>query len=364
MKILFTTEQYYPVISGVSSVVTAMAEALVPLGHNVNVVTGYKQRQSSVHNGVKIFEFKIKGGFGNYYRGETQQYINFILEQNYDVIINECVQTWTTDLLLPYLSQIKAKKILHSHGFSLLSYQTKNPWAYLKTKYYYHFLHQYLRAYDHLFFLHEETVETIYCKQYHISHFSYLSNGVDKSFISSKKLNQKEDRFLLNISNYFPMKNQEYLLQAYYKAKTKAKLIFIGTEILHDYLDYLKQQKEKFDKVYGYKEVLFLHKINRKETLTYLENATLFLHSSKLEVFPMVILEAMAKGVPFLSTDVGNVKELKGGVVVHSQEEMSQWIDRLLEDKSLYEKLTHDAMDILQSRYTWERIIQRLLDVL
>ena len=152
MKILITTEQYYPMLSGVSSVVTAIAEELAHLGHDVSVATGDLQRESSIHNGVKIFEFKVQGGFGNYYQGEIQKYRDFILEQNYDVLINECVQTWSTDLILPYLAQIKAKKILHSHGFSLLSYKTKNPWAYVKAKYYYSVLPKYLKEYDHLFF--------------------------------------------------------------------------------------------------------------------------------------------------------------------------------------------------------------------
>jgi len=59
MKILITTEQYHPIKSGVSTVVTAIAEELVRLKHKVYVATECKERSSAVHNGVNIIEFKM-----------------------------------------------------------------------------------------------------------------------------------------------------------------------------------------------------------------------------------------------------------------------------------------------------------------
>lgn len=359
MKILITTEQYYPIKSGVSSVVTSIAQELVAQGHSVYVATGFCKREVLVYNGVNIIEFKISGGFGNYYRGEIQKYIDFVNSFDCDVLINECVQTWSTDLLLKYLSAFKCKKILHSHGFSLLSYKTKNPLAYVKAKFYYRKLHKYLKSYNHIFLLHEHTVETLYLKKYNIDNYSYLPNGVDEKFLACHKIEQS-DKYLLNISNYFPLKNQEFLLEAYYKSKTKYRLVLIGESILKEYLKKLQDLKKRFDEIYGFKRVDFLLNISRKETEQYLQNATLFLHSSKLEVFPMVIVESMAKGVPFVSTDVGNVSTLPGGYVVSSIEVMADKIDDLLSNTQEYNKKLQEGLSLIHDKLLWSKIVKKL----
>jgi glycosyltransferase involved in cell wall biosynthesis len=360
MKILITTEQYYPIKSGVSSVVTSIAEQLVQVGHEVYVATSFEHRKELIQNGVAIIEFKVYGGFGNYYRGEVQKYKDFIQNFECDVMINECVQTWGTDLILKELQNLKAKKIfLHSHGFSLLAYKTKNPWAYIKGKFYYWTLHKYLKKYDHIFLLHEKTVETPYLKKYNITNFSYLPNGVNENFIVKENINKKE-HYLINISNYFPMKNQEFLLEAYYKSDTKYPLILIGNSILKDYLSRLKKLKIGFDQKYGFKKVEFKYQISRNETEKYLENATLFLHSSKLEVFPMVIVESMAKGIPFISTDVGNVNDLQGGIVVQTIDDMAMMINKFLLDKNIYNKYSNEGLILIKEELAWKVLVKVL----
>ncbi|AYJ79912.1 hypothetical protein AN286_06980 [Aliarcobacter cryaerophilus ATCC 43158] len=364
MKILITTEQYYPIKSGVSSVVTAIAEELVKIDYAVYVATGFENRKELTHNGVNIIEFKVFGGFGNYYRGETEQYKEFIKNFECDVMINECVQTWSTDLILDSLDVLKAKKkFLHSHGFSLLAYRTKNPWAYIKGKFFYWTLYKYLKKYDHIFLLHDKTVETSYLNKYGINSYSYLPNGVNEDFIAEDIL-EKKDKYILNISNYFPLKNQEFLLEAYYKAKTNYKLILIGNSILKDYLNKLKKLKSGYDKEYGVKEVHFLYDISRDKTEKYLEDATIFLHSSKLEVFPMVIVESMGKGIPFLCTDVGNVKELCEELVVYNIDEMASKIDVLLTNDSKYKKLSTDLLLEVKANLNWKIICKNLSDKL
>ena len=85
-------------------------------------------------------------------------------------------------------------------------------------------------------------------------------------------------------------------------------------------------------------------------------DATLFLHGSKLEAFPIVILEAMATATPFISTDVGNVQELKGGIVIHDEKEMSQTIDNLLNNPDQYIKYSNSGRNDVLRSYNWNAI--------
>jgi len=364
VKILITTEQYYPIKSGVASVVTSIAEELVNRGHQVYVTTSFQHRDKRIYNGVHIKEFKIYGGFGNYYRGEIEEYIRFVVDFDCDVMINECVQTWPTDLILDHLKDIKAKKVLHSHGFSLLSYKTRNPWAYIKAKFYYSKLYKYLREYHHIFLLHEKTVETPYLRKHNIQNFSYVPNGIDDNFIINDNQIEKKEKYIINISNYFPQKNQEFLMEAYYQSGTSYKLIMIGSSVLKNYLDRLKRLKIQFDKKYGFKEVEFFLDIPRERTVEYLEGATLFLHSSLLEVFPVVIIESMAKGVPFVSTDVGNISDLSGGRVVQNVDEMAREIEAITNNKIIYDKMVLDALKLIKTDLNWSKIVEKLDKVL
>ena len=51
----------------------------------------------------------------------------------------------------------------------------------------------------------------------------------------------------------------------------------------------------------------------------YLKNAKLFVTGSTREAFPVVIVESMASGIPFICTDVGCVRFLPGGVVAKNK---------------------------------------------
>ncbi len=357
MTILITTEQFPPLKSGIATVVSELAKALSDLGHIITIATAKRpERNPSDYPHLTIREFDIRGGFGNFYRGETQSYVDFVLNATYDVIINECVQTWNSDLLFPYLSKIKGVKILHSHGLSLYRAKSKNPWAKLKALFYYRTLIHHLNQYDKVMVLSLVASEIPYFKRHHFNNFEILPNGVPLELIAQEAKTISDTPLLLSISNFFPMKNQELILKAFYLTHSSAPLVFIGSKELHGYLDTLKQLKHSLDSLYGRRDVRFYTELSRKETLDYLNRATLFLHGSKLEAFPMVILEAMATATPWICTNVGNVEELSGGIIIDSAEEMAKAIDTLLNDKQFYSHYSNEALSSIHNTYDYKSI--------
>jgi glycosyltransferase involved in cell wall biosynthesis len=365
LKILITAEQYPPILSGVATVVSELANALSKQGHIVTVVTKKIQgRDLSAYPDVRIVEFDIQGNFGSYYRGETKAYIDFVLNSDADVIINECVQTWNADLLFPYLDQIGATKILHSHGFSLLTFRSRNPWANLKAKFYYRSLNKNLEKYNRVLILSNSASELPYFEAHQFKNYEVLPNGVPEHLIARALKVVGDNPYLLSISNYYPMKNQEFVLRAYYQSDVTAKMIFIGAAEIHGYLAKLKALKLSLDNEYGWRDVEFLYGLSRDETEEYLKSATLFLHGSKLEAFPIVILEAMATGTPFICTDVGNVKTLMGGRVVHSESEMALSITELLRDSESYTRYSQLGLDEVNMQYNWKQVALKLESIL
>ena len=80
------------------------------------------------------------------------------------------------------------------------------------------------------------------------------------------------------------------------------------------------------------------------------------------------ILEALARGLPVLSTSMGS----EGLGLTHGREiaiadepgRFAEWIDRLLEDDGLCELLARNGRRVVEERYDWRRIGDRLDDAL
>lgn len=84
---------------------------------------------------------------------------------------------------------------------------------------------------------------------------------------------------------------------------------------------------------------------------------------STWEAFPLVILEAMAAGTPWVSLDVGNVRELSGGYVVENVEQMSRRVNELLEDKCERNRVGEAGRAEVEQKYCWNKIVSRYEDL-
>jgi glycosyltransferase involved in cell wall biosynthesis len=100
-----------------------------------------------------------------------------------------------------------------------------------------------------------------------------------------------------------------------------------------------------------------------------LSRATLFVLPSHAEGLPMALLEAMACGVPVITTPVGGIPELVrdgvDGLLVPPGDPraLAEAIDRLLSDEKLRERLAASAWDRVASRYSVPSVVDRIEDV-
>ncbi|WP_163498583.1 hypothetical protein [Helicobacter suis] len=226
MIILFTTEQYHPLQTGLASADYGLTLALARSGHLVYVITtgmygetkiNREGNLSSISSGnlskkiveiapnLFVLEFKIyhKGGE---WEGEIEQYQKFVQNFKCDLLINSAILTWNTDFIYDHLPKCHAKKkILRSHG----EYSLMHGWALgnkeklkdsfrrlifspkrYKQKYYIawlrHKLKKTLKYYDCVYFLHKNSHAYTYLKPY-CSCIDILPNGVFKKDICPPK---------------------------------------------------------------------------------------------------------------------------------------------------------------------------------
>lgn len=380
MNITFITENYYPLVGGVQNVTKYMAEELANKNNSVTVITtskGYEKEETI--NGVHIIRFDLRQNKFKQYYGEIKEYINYVLERNDDYTIFECTENITTNLLLPYLKNIKGKKILHAHGFyglTLKPFLIKdnimkilgNLYNYIFWNYYYYpyVLSKYINDFDATISLSPIDSSLKYLDKYFKGKKYILGNAAEDIFfndIDNQKLkyNFKNKKYFLSVAGYRTIKNQIKILKQFSKSNCKKEyeLVFIGNKENKYYKKLVKiKNRIKLNNVH------ILVNIPREDIKIIMQNAFAYIVGSTYEEYSISIIEAMASGIPFISTDVGNAKLLPGGIVLNNINEMSEKMDEIVEKTKLYSKLSKEARDYANENCKIQICIDNFIKIL
>lgn len=147
-------------------------------------------------------------------------------------------------------------------------------------------------------------------------------NPVDVSRYSKLEKKKRKNFTFVNVGRLYEVKNQILLVKTFEKIledQSDTDLFILGDGPLREELEtYLKEHKLT--------QHIFMEG-NVENVEQYLAEADAFVLSSNYEGLPLVILEAMASGLPIVSTDVGGVKDVvtDNGLLVepHSIEKLA-----------------------------------------
>lgn len=352
MKVIITVGTYYPMTDGVQAVTEYLAEGMAERGHTVIVLTRWfsGMEENEIHNGVEIKRCHIDTVHA-LHKGDIDGYQKLVVElcEDADAIICVCPQIVTTDALLPILGNVKCKKILYMHGmhsFKIKKFEIETPtlllhkmWNQIRWGWLYFGHKKWFKQFDRIIQIHrfDGTYDFIE-KNYGIKS-DIIENAADASFFEEVECASPiEGSYIINVSNYIHRKNQLDTLEAYYRSATDMSLVFIGSSKT-PYYKKIEEMNEKLGKKYHDKKVILLSDIPRNEIANYVRNASLYVMNSRWEVFPISLIEAMAAGVPFITSDVGIARFLPGGVVANTVEETQYWIDLLSNNVDTRQKL-------------------------
>ncbi|MHB8121807.1 MAG: glycosyltransferase family 4 protein [Desulfuromonadaceae bacterium] len=314
MKILHTVEFYYPSVGGMQEVVRQLSESLIRLGHIVTVATSYlSERKEYQLNGVEIKEFSITGKSATGIEGDVSAYEHFLLESQYDIVVNFAAQQWATDIALPLLPQIAGRKIFVPTGFSGLysrSYQK-----------YFRQLPEFMRQYDMNVFLSDSYRDISFAREHNIAKTILIPNGASAAeFLGPvtdirSQLGIVPDHFLiLHVGSHTGSKGHKEAMEIFRQTDIRnVTLLIVGNEpsggcgiICREYAVHLNESTQFLTE----NKRIVVTTLTRPETVSAYHAADLFLFPSNIECSPIVLFECMASRTPFLVTDVGNSSEI------------------------------------------------------
>ena len=365
MRILIACEFYHPSIGGVQEVMRQVAERLVERGHQVTVATKYlAERKGRQLNGVSIRGFRVSGNLVYGMEGEVEAYKNFVLGSDYDVLMIKAAQQWTFDALIPVLDRITTRKIFIPCGFSSLyeaEYQV-----------YYRELPNALKKFDRLIFYASNYRDINFARNHDLSKLTVIPNGASKREFNREKDPDfrkrqgiaKDALVLLTVGSLTGMKGHREVLGAFELAELSvapAVLILNGNEtgpssligrLVHTWrvmkqvyrrhgslraakwlirpwifrarlgwllkrLGYraippelpLKERVRRLNRTASGKRAVLVN-LPRDELIQAYLNSDLFVFASNIEYSPLVLFEAAAAGLPFISVPVGNAEEI------------------------------------------------------
>ncbi len=344
MKIVIAVFTYYPSVNGVQSVTQYQAEGLAKLGHEVTVITGMSKStiDNEIYNGVRIIRINAYTDFMLHF-GDKKKYQALLREyaKTVDVIMTVCPESWCTDWALPLAGELPCGTMMMVHGihdFRWKNFGDRSIYGLLRKIWgdfrWHPFLgrnFKYIRQYDAIAHLHEQDFAAQYFRKHGLQDEYVLYNAVDARFFEGEK---EKSRQIINVGTYSRNKNQMECLDIFYQSGLSDwRLVLIGSS-KNRYYEQLIRHWKSLEKRYGHREVTICAGISRQETIDVIKRSEIYLMTSISEKFPISLLEGMASGAAWVSTDVGINRFLPGGTVCRTKLEMADALKKYAHNDS------------------------------
>jgi glycosyltransferase involved in cell wall biosynthesis len=187
-----------------------------------------------------------------------------------------------------------------------------------------------------------------------------------KLILNHYKINKP---YLLYVGNAYPHKNLENLIEAFRilmeKYNQDLQLVLVGEE---DYF-YKRLRAETDAMLFSFRvfnRVVFAGFISDDNLSDLYREAKLYVFPSLCEGFGLPPLEAMAHGIPIVSSYATCLPEVLGEAAIYfdaaSAEDMAEKINKVLTDKSLAEKLKIAGYEQIK-KYSWQKMAKETLGI-
>ncbi len=312
--------------------------------------------------GFTVERFDVTGAAFpmNPIRGDVDGYRAFLETTSFDVVLMNAWQTWSTDVCLVNLARIKGRKILYSHGLATNIFLRPTPLRsalrYLLWRPYALRLPAMLKAIDAMFVLAPSGCDSRFDDLRLAQRLDVpvrvipnalpayaLDEGGEPQGLSSR-------RYLLSVGAYHWSKGHDFVLRAYAAsgAKNRIPLRFFGQEETPE-IGRLRSLAGKLGVLAEY--VSFGVGVSGERLIEEYRGAVALLSGSHTECQPLVLLDALATGTPFVARATGCIDSLPGGYAVRSETEAAAALDEWLASQAAWTEMSRAGRVAAMTRY-------------
>ncbi|RQN02445.1 glycosyltransferase [Clostridium butyricum] len=175
----------------------------------------------------------------------------------------------------------------------------------------------------------------------------------------------KNNKCLLYVGSLIDRKNFRFSLKVFERVNREnpeIKLVVIGS----GKKQYVEKSFELIDENTR-KNIVLIEKINNKFLKYIYPEAEVFILPSKLEIFGMVLLEAMYFGVPVVSSlNGGSSTLINNGIngVVIKEFTIELWVKeilRIIENSEYANNLKSNSINTINKNYLWDNVVSRMI---
>jgi len=369
MRIIHVHHHYWPVVGGLENVVKALAEGMAKLGHEVHVITSTYGAQN------RPKEEEINGVYVHRVKSIRLIYPDLTYPAGYpvdllktaDVVHGHSQNSLFTVKMIERAKKLGAKTALHFMAIDSMN-DHPNPLIRLVGPYYAkRMLHKALKISD-IKMVRAIRDGTIFKTKYGIDTY-FVPDGIDEEFIRTPNRAaiflsryQLHEPFVLFLGRLDKLKGVDTLIKAMSAVRREApelKAVITGSG---DQIPY----KTLAEKLGVKNRVIFTGLLLGEIKIGAIDASLTLTLPSLREAFPLVIMEAWARGKPVITTPVGDipyrVKHGENGILIppRNPKALRDAILLLFQDENLRRKLGTSGKKQI---YTWSEIVTKLTKI-
>jgi glycosyltransferase involved in cell wall biosynthesis len=193
--------------------------------------------------------------------------------------------------------------------------------------------------------------------------FEFIPNFVNSEFFKFSPKKNKDGFVFINVAFLNKNKGQDMLVKAFYRAFKNihsVKLIIVGDGPEHDNLKNLIKSLNMEDRI-----ILF-GKADRNQVINLMSNSDAFVLSSYYETFGVVLAEALAIGLPVVSTKCGGAQSIitdnKVGILVNISElDLAEGMYNLYTNRDKFD--TNYIKTFAYNNFSSDAVVKKYLDI-
>lgn len=341
---------------GAERVVSVLASGLAEQGKDEVVIVRYFMTDLDYAVSSKVKIITLSNGFE-----EDYNKLNRIKMLK---MLRHIIKTEKPDHILPFLRHVNLQTYIAAFGkyrkkvvFTIRSSPYENEGKMGK-------IHNFLIEHKNMTIVQTQSQKEYFPKKSH-KRIHVLPNPVKEEFIYNQTSSPREPFVVVGSGRLDKQKNFSMLINAFHNFaldKQNVRLCIYGEG--NDEQKLMKQIKQL-----GCEDKIFLMG-RTNDLVSVYKNASMFVLSSNFEGLPNALMEAMAIGLPCVSTDCKTgpadlIENEKTGILIpiDNQEEMSKAIDKIYNDEIFSKQIAENGRNFIINNFTLDIVLNRLKEI-